>query len=312
MVLAVVVVTFLLTHVIPGNPVQAIVGEFPVPPSYIAQVKHEFGLDQPLPMQLWLYLVSLGHGNLGFSFVNREPVLPLILQRAGRTLILMIPALTIAAVAGVLIAVLAAVRPGSVVDSGVTLITLFGYSVPVFWLGQILILLFAVHLGWLPPQGMTSLIGSAPPVTAFLDLVQHWILPGFAVSIYYLAVVARIARSSLLDSFRQDYVLTARSIGLSSRRVMFRHVLPNALIPVITVIGYNFGYALTGAILAETVFGWPGLGNLFITSIANRDYPVLEGIFLLSAIAVIVANLATDLTYFWADPRLRRGMGPNA
>lgn len=303
MVLGIVVVDFILTHTLPGDPLDVLVGNFPAPPDYIAQVRRDFGLDEPLSRQLLLYLWHLLQGDLGFSFANRQPVLPLILQRSGVTLLLMLPALVLASIIGVALAISAAGRAGGWLDSSITAISLAGHSIPVFWLAQILIVTFAVKLGWLPAQGMRS-IRTHEPV---LDLLRHLVLPMFCITIYYLAVVARVARSSMLEVLHQDFILTARAKGLGRGAVLWRHVLRNAAIPVITVIGYNFGLSLTGAILTETVFAWPGLGGLFISSIANRDYPVLAGIFLLSAVAVIVANLITDLLYAAADPRVRLG-----
>jgi peptide/nickel transport system permease protein len=205
----------------------------------------------------------------------------------------------------VVLALAAAPRAGSLYDSGITALSLIGFSVPIFWLGQILVIVFAIKLRWLPAQGMVSLRESYVGWAAVGDVLWHLLLPAFSVTIYYVAIVARVARASVLDALAQDYVLTAKAKGLRRRQVLWRHVLPNALIPVATVIGYNFGYSLTGAILVETVFAWPGLGNLFITSIGNRDYPVLEGIFLLTAIAVVIANVATDLLYATLDPRVR-------
>jgi ABC-type dipeptide/oligopeptide/nickel transport system permease component len=305
MVVGIVVVGFVITHILPGDPVDVLVGDFPAPPEYVAQVRHEFGLDAPLATQLWLYVANLAKGNLGFSFVNRQPVLALVLQRAGATLLLMVPALVLASILGVIIAVHAARRAGGAMDSFLTGVSLVGYSIPVFWLAQILIVVFAVTLGWLPAQGMFSIRTPSTGLGVVGDYAKHWVLPGFCVTIYYLAVVARVARSSMLEMLHQDFVLTARAKGLSERAVLWKHVLRNSLIPVITVIGYNFGYSLTGAILTETVFAWPGLGSLFVTSIANRDYPVLAGIFLLAAVAVVLANLVTDLLYAAADPRVR-------
>jgi ABC-type dipeptide/oligopeptide/nickel transport system permease component len=305
MVIGIVAVGFVITHILPGDPVDALVGDFPAPPDYVAQVRTEFGLDRPLYIQLWLYLVNLAHGNLGFSFLNRQPVLPLILQRAGTTLLLMIPALILASVLGILIAVRAAAHAGRLLDSLLTGVSLAGYSIPVFWLAQVLIVVFAVNLGWLPAQGIRSVRSQATGLGALLEFLKHWALPGFCITIFYLAVIARVARSSMLEMLHQDFVLTARAKGLSERTILWRHVLRNALIPVITVIGYNFGYSLTGAILTETVFAWPGLGGLFITSISNRDYPVLAAIFLLAAVAVVAANLITDLLYAVVDPRVR-------
>lgn len=303
-VLAILIINFVVVHVIPGDPVQAIVGDFPAPPEYIEAVRRQLGLDQSLPTQLWLYLLNLTQENLGYSFVNRLPVLDLILERSLNTLLLVMPALALSAVLGILLALAAAPRAGSISDSLLTAVSLFGFSVPIFWLGQILIVVFAVRLGWLPAQGFRSLRGSHSGFGGVLDVAAHMVLPMFSVTIFHLAIVARVARTSILDSLHQHFVLNARSKGLSRRRVLWRHVLPNALIPIVTVIGYNFGHSLTGAILLESVFAWPGIGNLFVTSITNRDYPVLEGIFLLTAVMVVIANLVTDLLYLVIDPRI--------
>jgi peptide/nickel transport system permease protein len=268
MVMGIVILGFLITHILPGDPVDVLVGDYPAPPEYIAQVRHEFGLDRALVAQLWLYLANLAQGNLGFSFLNRQPVLSLVLHRAGVTLVLMIPSLVLASVLGVLIAVQAAARAGRALDSVLTGISLIGYSIPVFWLAQILIVIFAVHLAWLPAQGMASVRSSGTGAAAVVDFLRHLALPAFCITIYYLAVVARVTRSSMIEMLHQDFVLTARAKGLSERAVLWRHVLRNALIPVITVIGYNFGYSLTGAILTEIRFSpafscWPPLQSFW-------------------------------------------------
>ena len=304
-ILAILVINFLIVHIVPGDPIQALVGDFPAPPGYADEIRHEFGLDRPLLTQLGLYLLNLAKGQLGFSFANRQPVLGLILQRSEFTLLLMLPALVAAAILGIVMGLAAAPRAGSLFDSSITALSLIGFSVPIFWLGQLLIIVFAIKLRLLPAQGMFSLRAQLSGWPFLVDVLWHLVLPVFSVTIYYVAIVARVARASVLDALSQDFVLTAKAKGLSRRYVLWRHVLPNALIPVITVIGYNFGYSLTGAILVETVFAWPGLGNLFITSIGNRDYPVLQGIFLFTAIAVVIANVATDLLYAALDPRVR-------
>jgi peptide/nickel transport system permease protein len=300
----VLVVSFMLTHMIPGDPVTALLGQYPVPEAYRLQVAHAFGVDKSLPTQLWLYFLNLLQGNLGFSYANRQPVLSLVLSRAGNTLLLMVPVLFLSSIAGVILGVVASSRRRGV-DVFVTAVSLSGYSMPVFWLGQILILLFAVKLRWLPVQGMLAVRGVEPGWPTLVDFLRHWILPGITATLFYVAVVARVARSSLRESLDQDYVTTARSKGLSEREVLWKHALPNSMIPVITVIGYNFGYAITGSIIVEAVFAWPGLGGLFVSSIANRDYPVLQAIFLLTAVAVVLANLITDFLYGVVDPRVR-------
>jgi peptide/nickel transport system permease protein len=304
-IIGIVAVNFLLTRLLPGDPISALVGEFPAPKEYVAQVRREFGLDEPLHVQLGLYLMQLAQGNLGFSFVNRQAVAPLLLQRAGVTLMLMVPSLVLASILGVLIAVRAARSGGSAINTFLTALSLAGVSIPVFWLAQVLIMVFSVQLGWLPAQGMISIRTNATGFAWFKDYLNHLVLPAFCITLSYLAVVVRVARSSMLEMLHQDFVLTARAKGLDEHTVLWRHVLRNALIPVITVIGYNFGYSLTGAILTETVFAWPGLGGLFVSSVQYQDYPVLSGIFLLAATAVVLANLTTDILYGVVDPRVR-------
>jgi peptide/nickel transport system permease protein len=304
-ILAILVLNFLIVHLVPGDPLHALLGDFPVPPGYAEQIRAEFGLDQPIATQLGLYLLNLLRGNLGFSFANRLPVLDLILGRLGPTLLLMLPALFFAALLGVVMGVTAAPRAGSAQDSALTALALFGYSVPIFWLGQLLVIVFSIQLGWLPAQGMKSMREEYEGWEAFTNLLRHLVLPGFSVMIFYIAIVSRVARASVAEALHHDYVLTAKAKGLSPRTILWRHVLPNALIPVVTVIGYNFGHSLTGAILVETVFAWPGIGSLFITSITNRDYPVLQGIFLLAGVSVVVINILTDILYALLDPRVR-------
>jgi peptide/nickel transport system permease protein len=304
-IVAILVLNFLIVHMVPGDPLHALLGDFPVPPGYAEQIRAEFGLDQPISTQLGLYLLNLLRGNLGFSFANRLPVLDLILGRLGPTLLLMLPALFFAALLGVVMGVTAAPRAGSAQDSALTALALFGYSVPIFWLGQLLVIVFSIQLGWLPAQGMKSMREEYEGWEAFTNLLRHLVLPGFSVMIFYIAIVSRVARASVAEALHHDYVLTAKAKGLSPRTILWRHVLPNALIPVVTVIGYNFGHSLTGAILVETVFAWPGIGSLFITSITNRDYPVLQGIFLLAGVSVVVINILTDILYALLDPRVR-------
>jgi peptide/nickel transport system permease protein len=301
------VVNFLLTHIIPGDPIDAIVGEYPVPPAYVAEVRHTFGLDQPLYVQLGLYLFETAKGNLGFSFSNRQDVLGLVLSRAGATLQLMVPALIGSSLLGIVLARIAALRQGKAADLAVTGLSLFAYSVPVFWLGQLLIVFFSVDLHWLPATGMHAMRGVRPGFPQLWDFAAHWAMPGICTMLFYSAIVMRISRASLQETLDQDFVVTARAKGLAERRVFWRHVFPNAMVPIVTVIGYNFGYVLTGAILVETAFSWPGLGTLFLSSIGNRDYPVLQAIFLFSAVVVVLANLAADVAYGLVDPRVRRG-----
>lgn len=305
-ILGIVTVGFFLTRVLPGDPIQILVGEFPAPPEYVEQLRQTMGLDQPLYIQYWLFLTQLAQGNLGYSFAQGAPVLDLVVQRSFFTLLLMIPALVIASVLGIVLGMVAAPRAGSRTDFVVTVISIVGQSVPVFWLALMLLLVFAVFLRWLPVSGITTIGGPTEGIGLVLDVARHWVLPGTVLTLAYMTVVARVARASMIEAYGQDYVLTARGKGLSGSEVRRRHVLPNSLAPIITVIGFNFGLALTGAVLTETVFSWPGIGNLFVTSIANRDYPIVQAVFLLTAAAVVVANLVVDLAYPVIDPRIRR------
>jgi peptide/nickel transport system permease protein len=305
-ILAIAALCFLVVHVVPGDPIQAIIGDYPAPPEYVAQMRAAFGLDKPLLTQLLLYFGNLAHGNLGFSFFSREPVLELVLERAPATLLLTIPALVLSAILGVALALIAAPRVGGALDNSITGLSLLGSSIPVFWLGQMLVLVFAIYLGWLPAQGMASLRSPPEGFGAFLDLLAHIAMPVTCLTLLYTALVARVARASVIGALAHDYVLTAKAKGLTRRQVMWKHALPNSLVPIITVIGYNFGHCLTGAILIEAVFAWPGLGNAFIASIQNRDYAVSQGIFLFVAFSVVLANVLTDTLTALADPRVRQ------
>ncbi|RIQ34065.1 ABC transporter permease [Jiangella rhizosphaerae] len=304
-VLGIVLLGFVLTRVAPGDPVQAMIGEFPAPPGYADQIRERFGLDQSLPTQFWLFLTSLASGDLGFSFAHNAPVLDIILDRMANTLLLMVPALVLASLLGMLLGVLGARRAGTRLDTLVTVVTISGQSVPVFWLAMLLVLVFAVQLGWFPVAGMLSITGSDTAFGVVGDYVWHWVLPGITLTLAYMTVVARVARSSILETMHQDYVLTAEAKGLNRREVMRRHIFRNALPPIVTVIGFNFGLVLTGAVLTETVFGWPGIGSLFVQAVTNRDYPVIQGVFLFSAVVVVLVNLLVDLLYPVIDPRMR-------
>jgi peptide/nickel transport system permease protein len=282
--------------------VLALVGDFPVPKEYIEERRRAFGLDQPIVYQALLYFKNLLMGDLGYSFVNQQSVLSLILGRALNTLILVIPALTIASLVGIMLGAAAIRKPGGRVDLTLNSAILIVDSIPTFWLGQIFIIVFAVELQLLPVQGMFSI--RATNTSVMVDFIRHWILPGSVVVIFSLIAIARVARVSMIEVSRLDYIVTATAMGLSKREIFTRHILPNAIIPVLSVIGYSFGQALTSTFMTEAVFGWPGIGDLFLSSIGSRDYPVLQGIFLLTAIMVVAANLATDMLYAVMDPRV--------
>ena len=303
----IIVVNFCLIHLAPGDPITTLVGEFQVSPEYIASVKKEYGLDQPISTQLLLYVWGILKGNLGYSFSFRQPVLGVILERIPATLLLMLAAILYSTLLGVIFGVISARRQHSRADQFFTFLSLVGYSLPVFWLGQILLIGLSLRFSLFPAQGMQSLREPLEGLAYFVDILHHLVLPAFALGLSYLAVNARFTRASMLEVLSQDYIRAAKAKGLSDRIITYKHALRNALLPLVTMTGLNFGFLLTGAVLTETVFAWPGLGRLMYDSIYTRDYPVLMGMFILISLGVIVANLLTDILYSILDPRIRIG-----
>jgi peptide/nickel transport system permease protein len=305
LLICVIVFNFFLIHLAPGDPIQALVGEFPAPEAYIAEMRKVFGLDQPIYIQLLLYIKNILAGDLGFSFYYRQPVLSVILDRVPATLQLMLPALLFSAAIGILLGVLSARKPYSLADNTISVFSLFGYCVPAFWLGQMLMAAFAIELGWLPSQGMKTVGADLEGASLIVDRAAHLVLPFAALAIRHLAVNARMMRSSMLEVAYEDFVTVARAKGLNEKAVIARHMVPNALMPVVTIIGVDVGFLFTGSVLVETVFGWPGIGRLMYESIVKRDYPVLMGNFLITTALVVVVNLIVDLIYVWLDPRVK-------
>jgi peptide/nickel transport system permease protein len=305
LVLGVVAVNFTLIHLAPGDPILALIGEFQASPEFVQSVREQFGLDRPLAVQLGLYVLNLLRGDFGFSFAFKQPVLEVILDRVPATLLLMGAALSYATLCGALFGVLSSRRQYSHTDNFFTLVSLVGYSMPVFWLGQIFLILFGLSFPIFPAQGMESLRESYTGVARGLDIVHHLVLPAFTLGLGYLAVDVRFTRASMIEVMSQDYIRTARAKGLSEQAVFYKHALRNALIPLVTITGLNFGFLLAGAVLTETVFAWPGLGRLMYDSIYARDYPVLMGMFIVISVMVIVVNLITDIGYSLLDPRIR-------
>lgn len=301
MVLAVVVVNFLLIQLAPGDPVTVLIGDYPVSQEYVDRIRAQYGLDRPVLVQLWIYLSHVLQGDLGQSFSQRQAVSTLIVERMAATLQLTLTALIFAVIVGVILGVLGARFRSTAIDSTTQGITLLGYSIPEFWLGQILILVFAVNLGWLPSGGARPTRGSN---FTFWDLAPYIILPALALSFRYIAIIGRMTRSSLLEINNADFITAARSRGLTDGQVLRRHTMKNASPPVITVIGYNMGFILAGSVMVETVFSWPGIGRLLYDSIGARDYPVLTGVLLVISITVVVANLLTDIVNALIDPRV--------
>lgn len=305
LLVCVIVFNFFLIHLAPGDPIQALVGEFPAPESYIVEMRKVFGLDQPVYIQLLLYIKNVLAGDLGFSFYYRQPVLTVILDRVPATLQLMVPALLFSAAVGIVLGVLSARKPYSLADNTISVFSLFGYCVPAFWLGQMLMATFAIELGWLPSQGMKTVGADLEGVSLIIDRTAHLVMPFAALAIRHLAVNARMMRSSMLEVAYEDFVTVARAKGLDEKAVIAHHMVPNALMPVVTIIGVDVGFLFTGSVLVESVFGWPGIGRLMYESIVKRDYPVLMGNFLITTVLVVVVNLIVDLIYLWLDPRVK-------
>jgi peptide/nickel transport system permease protein len=306
LVLAAIVAIFLVLRLLPGDPVTAITGEYPVPADYAAEIRASYGIDQPLPVQLVKYLQALGRGNLGFSFKNQKSVGDLLRERGINTLLLGGTAFVLATAAGFILGTTAATRRLQRADVAIRGFAALAYAAPVFWVGQLLILLLAVNLKVLPVAGMSSSRGVTPGPAQVIDLLQHLFLPALVLALPIAAIQTRILRVSMIDALSAEYVKTARAKGLPNNLVVFRHALRNALLPLITVIALEIPTLFTGSVLVETVFSWPGLGRLLFDSIGARDYPVVEAMLLFVTVAVIAANWLADLLYGRLDPRIQR------
>ena len=302
----IVLLGFAIVKLAPGDPVQVLVGDYPAPPEYVAQVRARFGLDRPAWVQLGRYVGEVLRGNLGYSFFYNEPVATVLLGRLGATLLLMGAAFLLAGAGGIL-GVACGRRPGSLADHVLMLLGLVGYSLPVFWLGQLLLMGLSLQLGWFPTQGMQTIAFGLSPVQRALDVLHHLALPAVTLATRYLALNVRLMRTSLVEVGAMDYLTTARAKGLGERVVIWKHAVRNALLPVVTIMGLNVGHLVGGAVLTETVFAWPGLGRLIFDSILHRDYPVLLGGLLVISVCVVIGNLLADLAYAVIDPRIRLG-----
>jgi len=287
--LGVLVVAFLLLDVAPGDPVTAMVGER-ADSATIARLRAELHLDDPLPTQFGHYVWDVVRGDLGRSYITQRPIAQDLGERFPKTAELALAAMALAAVTGITLGVLSAVRPGGIVDRIAMLLSYLGVSFPVYWVGLLLILVFAVALKWLPPSGSGGL--------------AYLVLPALTLGMRSIAFLARMTRAAMLDVLSSDFIRTARAKGLAERVVVLRHGFRNALVPVITVLGLDTGNYLTGSILTETIFGWPGLGRYVLTAIDKRDLPAIQGSILFMSVVFLVVNLITDLLYAKADPRV--------
>ncbi|HEU4570029.1 MAG TPA: ABC transporter permease [Gemmatimonadales bacterium] len=287
--LGVLVVAFLLLHVAPGDPVQAMVGER-ADSATIQRLRTQLHLDEPLPRRFVSYTAGLLRGDLGTSYITRRPIARDLAERFPATLRLALAAMCFAAVSGIAVGVLGAWRPGTWYDRVLTIGAYLGVSFPVYWVGLLLILVFAVQLRWLPPSGSRGLV--------------YLILPALTLGMRSVAVLARMTRAALQEALQSDYIRTARAKGLREAPVVLRHGLRNALLPVITVLGLDFGSYLTGSILTETIFAWPGVGRYVLDAISKRDLPAIQGSILFLSVVFVLVNLFTDLAYAKADPRV--------
>jgi len=316
--LGVSVVVFVMVRAIPGDPAQILLGQAATP-DQVADVRQRLGLDEPLPIQYLVFIKGALTGDLGDSLVVGEPVTAVLLERFPATLELTLAALLFAVAIGVPVGVIAAVRQYSLLDKITSVVALTGVSMPVFWLALVLVVVFTVRLDWLPFPGrvggdvsFTSYTGLYLLDTlitlnfpAFWDVLRHLILPAIALGTIPMAVITRMTRSSMLEVMNEDYVRTARAKGVVPGRVVFRHALRNAMLPTITVIGLQFGLLMGGAILTETIFGWPGVGQIAIESVNRRDYAMIQGVVLYGATFFVLVNLLVDVLYAVLDPRVR-------
>ena len=309
LVLAVVVLNFFLVHAAPGDPVETIAGASGgMSEELKADLRTKFGLDKPLPVQLGVYLGKVVQGDLGYSYFFNSPVSQLILERVPATLLLVLASVLLAFTLGTSLGVLSARKPNGLLSQSITVISLVGFAAPVFWTGIMLVILFASVVQWFPVSGMRSVDSyGAGFFKDALDVAHHLVLPTITLALVYLAQYSRLARASMLDVLGADYIRTARAKGLAEGTVLYKHALRNAVLPVITILGLQFGNVLAGAILVETVFNWPGLGRLAFESVLRRDYPTLLGVLLFSSIVVVVMNQLTDVAYRLVDPRIKAG-----
>ena len=303
--LAIATLNFLLLHMAPGDAADIIAGQAGhATPEFVAELRREFGLDKPLHQQYLIYLGKLATLDLGYSVLYQLPVSELILERLPATLALMVSAIVVAVALGVVLGVVAAKNRGRWLDSVLSVGALVVYATPVFWLGLMLIVFFSIHLGILPSGGASDVRESHAGFEYALDFLQHLVLPMITMALFYVAIYTRLMRASMLEVYSLDFITTARAKGVSERAIAWRHAARNALLPVVTLAGLQFGHLLGGSVLVETVFGWPGLGRLVFDSLQQRDLNLLLGILFVSSVVVVLANLAADLTYGFLDPRI--------
>ena len=304
-VLAIIVLNFFLLNMAEGDAVDVLAGEAgSATPEYMAELRAKFGLDQPLPVQLLVYLKNIISLDLGYSFRHDMPVSVLIVDRFWPTLLLMVSTIILAILFGILLGLLAAINLNTWKDAVISVFALITYATPLFWVGLMMIVVFSINLRWFPTSGMENIAAFYEGFDRFVDITHHLVLPTITLSLFYLALYTRLMRASMLEQYGQDYVVTARAKGLPERRITFGHVLRNALLPVVTMAGVQVGALIGGSVIVESVFAWPGLGMLAFESLFARDLNLLLGIFLISSVLVVVVNLIVDVIYCFLDPRI--------
>jgi len=304
-ILAIGMIAFFVIRLVPGDPVAVIAGQSgSVDAEFMESLRRELGLDQPLLVQLGIFMKGLIQGDLGQSYRQGAPVTQIILDRLPATLLLTLSASAISIVLGVMAGALAARRRGTWADTAISTLALIFYATPLFWMGLMAILLFSLVLGWFPPFGMVSADKRYEGLRYGLDVAHHLVMPMMVLGLFYMAVYARLTRASMLEVAEMDFVRTARAKGMTESYITRRHILRNALLPVITFAGIQAGHLIGGTVLVETVFGWPGIGRLAFDSLLQRDYPVLLGIFIVTSAMVVIFNIITDIIYTLVDPRI--------
>ena len=304
-IFGIIIINFFVLHLAPGDAADVLAGEAgAATEAYMEQLRETLGLDQPLYIQLYEYVANILQLNLGYSFRHNMPVFDLIVDRLPATLWLMLSAISLAIGLGILLGVTSARFVNTMIDRVNSILALLCYSTPVFWIGLMMIVLFSVNLRWLPSGGFETIGAGYTGIERLLDILAHTLMPALSLSLFYLAVYARLMRASMLEVYRLEFVTTAHAKGLSPTLVAFKHVLRNALLPVVTMAGLHLGALLGGAVVVEVVFSWPGIGRLAFDAILQRDFNLLLSVLVLSSILVILANLVVDLIYAWLDPRI--------
>lgn len=304
-IFAIVVVNFFLIRLAPGDAAQVLAGEAgAASEQYMEQIRRQFGLDQPLYIQFFSYMKNILVFDMGYSFRHGRDVSSLIFERLGATALLMVAAMVISVGMGILLGAIAAIRDGTLISNVIVVFAIVSYATPLFWVGLMMIIVFSINLGWFPTSGIVTVGADYSGLDYALDVAHHLVLPAVALSCFYMALYTRLMRASMLETLGLDFIKTARAKGLGDRKIVLRHALRNAILPVLTMAGVQVSGMLGGSVIVESVFGWPGLGLLAFESLFARDLNLLLGIFFLSSIVVVVTNALVDVLYTIVDPRI--------